>query len=78
MVVLQLNNIFFRAIVGYLLPTGNSTIFSKETKLLYFSLPQTEQKRATVILHPIVQVFLFLKWKKIRPLIWLSILFHVS
>lgn len=58
--------------------TEDLSIYTQETKLLSNCLHQSEHKRATTILHPIVQAFVFLKWRRIRILVWISILYHVS
>lgn len=70
--------ISIRSIVGYPEPDNLDAKFEMETKLLSYSLQQSEKKRTAILLHPIVQVFLHLKWKKIRILLWISILYHVN
>ncbi|ODM93045.1 Transient receptor potential channel pyrexia [Orchesella cincta] len=72
-------NFDFGSIVGYPEPNENTSsfLFELETKLLAYCLQQSEQKRAAILLHPVVQTFLHFKWKKIRYLLWLSILYHV-
>ncbi|CAL8141798.1 unnamed protein product [Orchesella dallaii] len=70
-------NFDFGSIVGYQDPDDTSHFFDLETKLLSYCLQQSEQKRTAILLHPVVQTFLHLKWKKIRYLLWLSIFYHV-
>lgn len=70
-------HVYYRSIVGYPEIEKDRSTYELETKLLAYSLQQSEQKRAAILLHPIVQVFLHLKWKKIRILFWISILYHV-
>lgn len=74
----------FRLIIGYP-PTlaeeekGAPVMeaFSKETELLSYILQANESKCKQVITHPLVQVFLHFKWKKMHLLYWISVLFHV-
>jgi len=50
----------------------------KETRLLQKALTASKSKYDDVLLHPLVQLFLNLKWKRIHYLFWASILIHVS
>ncbi|ODM92217.1 Transient receptor potential channel pyrexia [Orchesella cincta] len=40
-------------------------------------LSVSHQNQKKILMHPVVQVFLLLKWKKISALLWLSILYHI-
>ncbi|CAL8132940.1 unnamed protein product [Orchesella dallaii] len=59
-------------------PDSDSPLkFHPETKWLYDCLGLSLKKQQVILMHPVVQLFLHLKWKKIRILLWLSILYHI-
>lgn len=50
----------------------------RESELLANVLNTDNGKRGQILLHPLVQIFLHEKWKKMRCLVFLSMFYHVS
>ncbi|ODN02306.1 Transient receptor potential channel pyrexia [Orchesella cincta] len=64
----------FGTVTGYSDPVMDEP--KPETKFLHHIMYAPKEIQRTVFLHPLVQIFLDLKWKNIRWLTWLAILFQ--
>ncbi len=52
-------------------------IYRKETQLLTLILDANSTSRKKIMTHPLIAIFLYLKWRRVRPIFWAMILFHV-
>ncbi|CAL8132938.1 unnamed protein product [Orchesella dallaii] len=67
----------FGGICGAYESDPNNPEFNSETEWLSLCLGLSLNKQKVILMHPVAQLFLYLKWKKIRALLWLSILYHI-
>lgn len=49
-----------------------------ETKYLHSILHAPKEIQQSLLLHPLIQIFIDIKWKKIQQLTWITIIFQVS
>ncbi|CAG7709912.1 unnamed protein product [Allacma fusca] len=66
----------FSSLVGF--PEYAEDYLSRETELLSYALDDSKNSSKEILSHPLVKIFLELKWRKIRFLFWFSMLFHVA
>lgn len=58
---------------------GNGNVKArKEMQLLTLILDCSSSARKKILTHPLIAIFLYLKWKCVRTVFWLTILLHVS
>ncbi|CAL8132944.1 unnamed protein product [Orchesella dallaii] len=68
----------FLGLVGSIDKSSASFEFLRpETEWLSICLELSDTKQSQLFMHPVVRTFLHLKWKKIRILLWLSVLYHI-
>ncbi len=70
-----MNLFYFSTITGYTDPVMDEP--KPETQFLRHIMNAPKEIQRTMFLHPLVQLFLDLKWKKVRWLTWIGILFQV-
>lgn len=56
----------------------DGTNIEPETSAIYHTLDAEPKKRRRVLEHPLVQIFITLKWNRIRYLLGLGIVYHVQ
>lgn len=67
-----------RPVIGYNSEVEESSPVSPiESYLLFHALKSSDQKCKDVLLHPLVKMFLYLKWIRLRYLLYVSMTFHV-
>lgn len=49
----------------------------KEMQLLTLILDCSSSARKKILTHPLIAIFLYLKWRCVRTVFWLTILLHV-
>ncbi|CAL8132966.1 unnamed protein product [Orchesella dallaii] len=68
----------FVTITGLPEPLDSKSFLGPETEWLSLCLRVSNEKKKDIFMHSVVRTFLYLKWKKIRILLWLSVLYHIA